>query len=733
MAQIQRGWKVRFSNEWQRSFTSVRDFSTDTQKTSNKPIDGEQNKPKNVETIEFKAETKEILKIMTHSLYTDKEVFVRELVSNASDALEKLRHAQVASATSVVEGDLPLEIKIEIDESTGNITIADTGIGMTKQEMIDNLGTIARSGSRDFVAELKRVTEGGEVDMTKGIIGKFGVGFYAVFMVAKRVEVVSRSALKEHENEPAQVWSSDGSSFEIGELEDSVRQSRGTSVKLYLEDSYLEFLDQKRIQKILSRYSNFVGFPIYLMGEKLNSVEAIWTRDPKDVKEEEYAGFYKYVANAYDDPLDTYHFRVDAPLDIKALFFIPSFHTEKYGQGRMEPSVSLYCRKVLIEAKSPNILPDWLRFVKGVVDSEDLPLAISREKVQDSKLIGKLRSVLTRKYIAHLAKLAKDDRNTYINEFYKEYSFFLKEGICQDFEFQGQLSKLLYFETSKNTEDDLLSFDEYIANMRPEQKDIFYLVAPSRDVALNSPYLETFEKAGVEVIFLFNPIDDFVMGNLKEYEGRPLVSVEKGDINLSDFSKSEDEDKDGNIFKSEEELSVADRLELCNWFKKTFENQIASCTISNRLSSSPAIVTDHESGALRRMMRMVDTTEAARDQFKLPKQHMELNPSHKIIHGINALRESQPALAKVLAEQVFDNCLVAAGLLDDSRSMLPRLNDLLLCVVNGATTDPSGFIKESKTENKDENTSQDGNDGLAQKEGEGSTTSTSDFRKDSAQ
>ena len=639
------------------------------------------------ETLEFQAETRQLLDIVTHSLYTDKEVFLRELVSNASDALEKLRHVQAANTAEVISPDLPLEIRIDLDEVTSSITITDTGIGMTRDEMISNLGTIARSGSKNFIQELKHMASAeSSLDPARGIIGKFGVGFYSAFMVSDKVEVSSRSALKEQEDQPAKVWSSDGTgTFDIRDLEEGVRQDRGSSIKMFLKSDYWSLIDEKRIEGILKRYSNFVGFPIFLNGNRVNTIDAIWTRDPKEVNEEEYSEFYKYIANAIDDPLDVCHFRADAPLEIKALFFIPSFHSEKYGMGRMEPGVSLYSRKVLIESKSPDILPDWLRFVKGVVDSEDLPLSISREKAQDSALIAKLKRALTRKFISHLTKMRKDDKDKYLQEFYKEYSFFLKEGVCQDYEFQPQLAKLLYFETSKSGEKDIISFDDYIAKMRPEQKDIYYLVAPSRAAALSSPYLEAFEKAGVEVIFLFSAIDDFVMGNLENYEGRKIVSVEKGDIDLSELTPEDAKGKDDDIYKAHRELTADESTKFCNWFKTELgDKKVASCSVTKRLSSSPAIVTDNESGAMRRLMRMVDTSEGNSDGIPLPKQHVEINPKHQVIVGIYDLIDKEPTLARVLAEQVFDNCLVAAGLMDDSRTMLPRLNDILMCVVKGA-------------------------------------------------
>jgi TNF receptor-associated protein 1 len=681
-----------------RCFSSTADASETTAEKSPKTES---------EKLEFQAETRQLLDIVINSLYTDKEVFLRELVSNASDSLEKLRHLQATNAAVTIDPDLPLEIRIELDEVTSTITITDTGIGLTRDEMISNLGTIARSGSKKFVQQMEQSGGAEGTDPARGIIGKFGVGFYSSFMVGAKVDVRSKSALAEHQNESPKLWSSEGiGEYEIADLQEEIRQNRGSSVVIHLKEEHWDFVDESRIEKILKRYSNFVGFPIFLNGNRVNTMDAIWAKDPKEVEEEDYFAFYKYIANAVDEPLDVYHFRSDAPLDVKALFYIPSFHSEKYGMGRMEPGVSLYCRKVLIERHSPDILPDWLRFVKGVVDSEDLPLSISREKTQDTVLLAKLRRALARKFVANLTKMVKDDKTKFLDEFYHEYSFFLKEGICQDFEYQAPLSKLLFFETSKNTGSDLVSLDEYIARMQPEQKDIFYLVAPTRDAALNSPYLEAFEKLGVEVLFLFTAIDDFVMANLEQYENRKLVSVEKGNIDLSGLKKNDDDDDESKLYEAERELTTAEIVEFCAWFRKQLgEQKVASCTVTNRLTTSPAIVTDNESGAMRRMMRLVDTSDGNRDGVPLPKQHVEINPKHPVIVGIQELIHKEPTLARVLADQVFDNCLISAGLLDDSRSMLPRLNDLLMCVVNGAKEQQqaSGPSSEMKVETESPN------------------------------
>eukprot|EP00978_Attheya_sp_CCMP212_P002217 scaffold4523_cov50-Attheya_sp.AAC.7 len=433
-------------------------------------------------------------------------------------------------------------------------------------------------------------------------------------------------------------------------------------------------------------------------------MEAIWAKPPKEVTDETHTAFYKFLANAFDEPLDVLHYRADAPLEIKALFYIPSFHSEKHGMGRMEPGVSLYSRKVLIEAKSPDILPDWLRFVKGVVDSEDLPLSISREKAQDSVLIGKLRKAVTRKFIAHLTKMSKKDPAKYKGEFYREYAYFLKEGVCQDYEFQDQLSKLLYFETSKTMNGELSSLEDYLSRCTPEQKEIYYLCAPSRELAMESPYLEAFEKAGREVIFVFTPIDDFVMANLKKFEGRDIVTAEKSDLDLGETKDSDEQGKEsGNVT---EKLTNEEAADFCKWFQKILPDKVMSCKATTRLSSSPAVVTNNESGAMRRMMRMVDTVEAGLDSNPLQKQQVEINPNHPIIAGINSIREKEPTLAKVCAEQIYDNCLVAAGLLDDGRSMLPRLNDILLSVVKGASRDlpitPPAEEVETHTEQIDD-------------------------------
>ena len=676
--------------------TSIRFFSTN-ESTSSSSSSTEEN-TKQQESLEFQAETRQLLDIVTHSLYTDKEVFLRELISNASDALEKLRHLQAVNyqgedehgeKVAIIGQDVPFEIRIDTDEVNGTLTITDTGIGMSRDDMISNLGTIARSGSKAFMNELARKQDGSDaIDASRGIIGKFGVGFYSAFMVGDRVDVRSSPAYRGKNDKGPLVWSSTGSgSYTISDLSEDIRQDRGSSVVIHLKQDQLHYCDEKRVEEVLKKYSNFVNFPIFLNGNRLNTIKAIWAEEPSTISDETYTEFYKYIANAFDEPLDKLHYRADAPLEIKALFFIPSFHSEKYGMGRMEPSVSLYSRKVLIEAKSPNILPDWLRFLKGVVDSEDLPLSISREKAQDTALIAKLKKALTRKFITHLSTMARKDPNKYKDEFYKEYAYFLKEGVCQDFEFQEQLSKLLYFETSKTMNGEISSLEEYISRCSPEQKNIYYLCAPSRELAIQSPYLEAFEKSGREVFFVYTAIDDFVMANLEKFQGRPIISAEKGDLDLSEIADDDKAHEEKSGEGTPNRLNDKDADEFCAWFQLLLNDKVSKCKVTNRLTSSPAVVTDNESGAMRRMMRMVETQDGGgTEAMPLPKQQIEINPKHPLIVGINMIREKEPDVAKVCAEQIYDNCLVAAGLLDDGRSMLGRLNDILLCVVKSAVT-----------------------------------------------
>lgn len=617
----------------------------------------------------FQAETRQLLDIVTNSLYTDKEVFLRELISNASDALEKLRHFQ-STGMDIHEPDVPLEILITVDKEAKTLTITDTGVGLSESEMMQNLGTIARSGSKAFVNEMK------EEDAASSIIGQFGVGFYSAFMVGNTVEVTSKPATIGTGQE-ANVWSSDGTgSYTIAAAPEDAAK-RGSQIKIHMKDDAAEFLDPTRLKAVISKYSNFVNFPIKVEGEVVNTVQALWTQMPSQVSEEDYTSFYRFISDSFDEPTFRIHMRADAPVDLKVLLFLPSYHMEKWGEGHMDPGVSLYTRKVLLEKNSAGILPDWLRFVKGVVDSEDLPLSISREKAQDSRLLAKISHVLVRRILKTLADKASKEPDAY-KKWFKEFGVFLKEGVCRDFANQQDIAKLLFFESSSLDAGELTSLDEYVSRLTPEQDQIHYLFAPNRTLAEESPYFETFKKNKREVIFVYNAIDDFVMTNLQTFNKRKIVSAEAGDVNLGD-DETPTEDSSGSSL-SDEKIK-----DLGEWIKQSLPNKIKDVQTTNRLSGSPAIITDHESGALRRMMRMVEQQNSGDQQMSasdLPPQTLQINPSHPIIVDLDTIRHADPAIASLVVEQIVDNALSTAGLLDDSRAMITRINALTEKLLN---------------------------------------------------
>eukprot|EP00301_Raphidiophrys_heterophryoidea_P024152 c7744_g1_i1.p1 GENE.c7744_g1_i1~~c7744_g1_i1.p1 ORF type:complete len:733 (-),score=263.36 c7744_g1_i1:71-2269(-) len=608
----------------------------------------------------FQAETAKLLEIVAKSIYTDKEVFIRELISNSADALEKLRYF------SVTKGGLDFgDLKVEIagDEELKTLTIVDNGIGMSKEELRDNLGTIARSGSLAFVKELQQAPS--PDDAASNIIGRFGVGFYSVFMVGDSVKVYSRSA---REDAPGYCWSSDG--FGTFTLAEAANVQRGTKIIIKLKKENEMYASKNYIKTIVDKYSNFVPFQIMVNGELCNKVEALWMKNAKEISEQQHNEFYRYVSSSYDTPMYHLAYSTDVPVSIKSLFYVPQTHTEKYGMGRMETGVSLYSRRVLIKPRCKELLPEWLRFLKGVVDSEDIPLNISRENMQDTALMRKLNNILTKRALKWLYDESQAD-GVKFNNFFKEFGHFLKEGCVVALAHKESVAKLLRFESSASEEGKLVSLEEYVKRMGPSQKHIYYLCAPTRSFALNSPYYESFKQRGVEVFLLYQTIDDFVMTNLFEFDGKKLVSAESSEVELD---KSETP-KDANNTESQiAGLNKEEAETLADWLQSTLADRVTLVKVSERLVDSPAVVIDHESAAMRRMMKMV---EGGNTNMGLPKQKLEINPKHEIIVGINNMRYATPDLAVAVANQVFDNALVSAGLLDDARSMLPRINSLL--------------------------------------------------------
>jgi len=615
------------------------------------------------ETKEFQAEVKKLLDIVIHSLYTERDIFVRELISNAADALEKFRH-QSLSEEEVFDSHVPLEIAIDVDEEKHTLTITDTGIGMTREELEANLGTIAHSGSSTFIAEL---AEAAKKDVS--LIGQFGVGFYSAFMAGKKVRVLSRSYIPEAEGHE---WSSDGSGSYTLTPEKGLR--RGTRIIVELKDDAHEFSNEDKIKQIIKQYSNFVPFPIKVKGETVNTVQALWTRNKNEIKEEEYTEFYKFIGNAFDDPRFRLHFTADAPLAINALLFVPNENLERLGFGRMKSGVNLYCQKVLIEQHSENILPEWLRFLKGVVDSEDLPLNISRQALQDSALVAKLKQVLTKRFLKFLGEQAKEDAEKY-NEFFAEFGIYLKEGATIDYAYRDEIAKLLRFESSKSEAGKLISLAEYVEHMAEGQKEIYYINGPSRSAAESGPYVEAFRKRDIEIIYTLEPIDDFVMNHLGEFDGKKLVSADRSDLDLSAINST------GEVEEKEKDASLEPEVakSLTGWIKEVLAGRVKEVIVSKRLVGSPAIIVNPDGYMTSTMERVMQAARLEKGEplQELGNKNLEINTDHPLIKQISLLRGTDEDFAKKVIEQVFDNALIQAGLMVDPRKMVERSYNIL--------------------------------------------------------
>ncbi len=601
----------------------------------------------------FQAEVQQLLDIVINSLYTDREIFVRELVSNASDALEKLRHIQLTEK-EVFDDRLPLEINISTDDTANTLTIQDFGVGMTRDELLENLGTIAHSGSKAFLQAIRE--SGGK---NENLIGQFGVGFYSAFMVAKRVKVYTRSWRKD---ETGWCWTCEGAGSY--ELEAAEGQRRGCKIVVELKDECKEFAGADRVREILRRYSSFVQFPINLNGDKVNTVQALWLRSKSEISDEEYTEFYKFAANAFDEPRYRLHFSADAPIAINALLFTPRDNPERMGFGRVDPGVALYCRKILIDHHPKALLPEWLRFLKGVVDSEDLPLNISRESMQDSALVQKLNRLLTKRFLKFLEEEAEKRPDGYA-EFFGRFGFFLKEGAATDFTHREQLTKLLRFESNLTEKDNLTSLTDYVSRMKEGQEEIYYLSGPSREAIESGPYLEAFRARNLEVLYLYEPVDEFVMNNLHEFEGGKFASADQADLKLDDAPSP----------ASGDALDEAETTELCRWMRDVLGERVADISPGKRLVESPALALNADKMMTPTMRRMM---KAMNEEFDdAAKVNLEINPRHSLIKKVASLRRSDENLAKLVAEQIFDNALISAGLLEDPRRIVDRVYQLL--------------------------------------------------------
>ncbi len=608
----------------------------------------------------FQAEVKQVLDIVIHSLYTHKEIFVRELISNAADALEKIRHEKLVNK-SIADPGLALEIDIDIDEDAKTITITDAGIGMTEEEVKENLGAIAHSGTKKYLEALKEASSGGAVEL----IGQFGVGFYSSFMVAKTVTVETRSF---HPDAQGILWTSEGEGEYTLEHKDDLK--RGSKITLSLRDDAHEYASADTIKKTVQKYSNFVPFPIKINGEAVNTIQAIWTRNKNEITDEEYTEFYKFIGNAHDEPAFHLHFSVDVPIMLNALLFAPKTNIEQFGFGKMDPGVNLYCRKVLIQQHSDVILPEWLRFVKGVIDSEDLPLNISRETLQDNALIRKLRKVVTSRFLKFLGETYKTDRKSY-NEFWKTHGMFLKQGVIDDFDYRSDIAPLLMFESSLTESGEQISLQEYVDRMPTGQDRIFYISGPSRDTIQSGPYMEAFLKKNIEVLYLYEPIDDFVLNAVREFDKKQLVSADQGDLDLPDSPETDETPK------PEETLSKDDSDILCGWMKGILGEKVTAVRKSSRLVGSPAMIVCSDSQMNASMQRVMQSIN--KGMPSMGANSLEINPTHPILLQVSKLKHegADEDFLKSAVEHIYENAMVDAGLIADPRIMVKRNYDIL--------------------------------------------------------
>lgn len=613
---------------------------------------------------EFLAETRQLLDIVAKSLYSEKEVFIREIVSNSSDALEKLRHFEV-TGQEACDPHLPHEIHLSTDEEKRLFTIQDFGVGMSQEELVTNLGTIAKSGSKAFIQSMEDTS-------ADNIIGQFGVGFYSTFMVGSKIDVYSKSY---QPGSQGYHWVSDGSgSYEITPAEGVMR---GTKVIIQLKEDDKRFSIKATVEDIIKRYSNFVGFPIYLNGAKLNTVQPLWTQSERDVVDDDHEKFYQFITNTMDVPRFSYMFKADAPLSIASVLYVPSNIPEVYGYAKMDPGVSLYSRKVLIQSKAKQILPDWLRFMRGVVDSEDIPLNLSRELLQESALIRKLSDVIVSKLLRFFLTQAKKDEEKF-NMFMKECGDYFREGVwkTESPSQREEIAKLLRFESSAEEAGKLKGLGDYVKNMKEDQKEIFFMYAPNRQLAESSPYYEALKEKDVEVLFTYEEGDEVVMTILKEFAKKDIVSAENY------LQKPEDKLSE-RIITNEGDLTDAEVGELVAWMQNSLgPEKVYEIKSSTRLASHPAMMTVADMASARGYLRLGKKGPNAdmmnmKMMMQMLKPVLEINPSHDLIKSLNTLREKNPALADMLSEQLYDNAMITAGLMDNPMEMVGRLNSLL--------------------------------------------------------
>ena len=622
------------------------------------------------ETLNFQTEVKQLLHLMIHSLYSNKEIFLRELISNASDACDKLRF-EALSDEALYEGQTDLAITITVDKEARTLSVADNGIGMSRQEVMDNIGTIARSGTRQFLEQLS-----GDQKKDASLIGQFGVGFYSAFIVADRVTVETRRAGLSAEHGVR--WESNGE----GEytLENIAREARGTVVTLHLREGEDEFLDDFRLRNIVHKYSDHISLPVKMPKqddsselEVVNKASALWARPKNEISDEEYREFYKHIAHDFEDPLTWIHNRVEGSQEYTTLFYVPKRPPFDLFDREKRHGIKLYVKRVYIMDDAEQLMPNYLRFIRGVVDSDDLPLNISRELLQRNKQIDTIRAASVKRILGLLEKLAKDEPEQYA-EFWKNFGQVLKEGPAEDFANRERIAGLFRFaSTHSDQEIQDVSLADYVGRMKPEQEAIYYLTGESYAAVAHSPHLEVFRKKGVEVLLMYDRVDEWMMSFLNEFDGKPLVNIAKGDL---DLGKLEDEEEKQQTEEAEKEFR-----DLIEKMKEILGERVSEVRLSHRLTDSPACMVVEQQDMAVSMQKIL---KQAGHQVPDIKPILEINPQHAVIRRLHD--ETDEKRLADWTQLLFDQALLSeGGQLADPAAFVGRVNALLLEAAGGVS------------------------------------------------
>ncbi|KGQ30168.1 molecular chaperone HtpG [Gallibacterium anatis] len=624
----------------------------------------------NQETRGFQSEVKQLLQLMIHSLYSNKEIFLRELISNASDAADKLRF-KALSAPELYEGDGDLKVRISADADKGTLTISDNGIGMTREQAIEHLGTIAKSGTKEFLSAL-----GAEQAKDSQLIGQFGVGFYSAFIVADKVTVKTRAAGESADK--GVLWESAGEGeFTVADIE---KKDRGTEITLHLREDEKEFLDEWRLREIIGKYSDHIGLPVEILTkeyddegketgvkwEKINKAQALWTRSKSEISDDEYKEFYKHLSHDFADPMLWAHNKVEGKQEYTSLLYLPAKAPWDLFNREQKHGLKLYVQRVFIMDDAEQFMPNYLRFIKGLIDSNDLPLNVSREILQDNKVTAALRKALTKRALRMLEKLAKDEDKSKYQQFWQEFGLVLKEGPAEDPANKEEIAKLLRFASTHNdSSEQTVSLTDYVARMKEGQKAIYYITADSYTAAKNSPHLEIFNKKGIEVLLLSDRIDEWMLSYLTEFDGKPLQTITKSDLDLGDLADKEEESK-----QKEEEQTFASFIERV---KKLLGERVKDVRLTHRLSETPAIVSTDNDQMTTQMAKLF---AAAGQKMPEVKYTFELNPEHHLVKKVADIADEQQFAEWI--ELLLDQAMLAErGTLDNPTAFIKRINHLL--------------------------------------------------------